>query len=84
MDDQMKKLTLKLLHDWLASTQPDKPFAFSGGRSITPREYVADVENETKSGKELLQFLEESAQRANEPLATYLPKAIRPNSPYRR
>ncbi len=81
MDDKMKQLTVKLLKDWMASTNPDEPFLARGSKAVTPREYVAEVENETPEGKEFLKFMEDSAQRYKTPLEKFLKDSIRPNPP---
>jgi hypothetical protein len=56
---------VEYLHRWVAGTDNDGPFLVMMGRTMTPDEFVSEVENGTPFGDSFLRFIDEQARRCH-------------------
>jgi hypothetical protein len=54
---------LEYLNRWAAGTENDAPFLVMMGRTMTPDEFVSEVERGTPFGSAFLTFIDEQARR---------------------
>lgn len=65
MDDAETAEIVEYLNRWAAGTENDSPFLVMMGRTLTPDEFVREVEERTPFGTGFLQFLDEHAHRCH-------------------
>jgi hypothetical protein len=56
---------VEYLNRWAAGTENDGPFLVLMGRTLTPDQFVAEVENGTPFGNAFLRFIDEQARRCH-------------------
>ena len=54
---------VEYLNRWAAGTENDAPFLVMMGRTLTPDEFVSEVEAATPFGSAFLNFIDEQARR---------------------
>jgi hypothetical protein len=71
---------LSWISEWaFAHPKRDQPFFVQMGRTLTPVQFLDEIEKRTKFGLEFLQFLFEQARRDNELPERAILRAIKAN-----
>jgi hypothetical protein len=65
MDDAEIAEIVEYLHRWAAGTEDDRPFLVMMGRTMTPDEFVNQVEGGTVFGNAFLHYIEEQGRRCH-------------------
>ena len=65
MDDAEVAELVEYLRRWAAGTENDRPFLVMMGRTLTPDEFVKEVEDGTSFGNAFLRYIDEQAQRCH-------------------
>lgn len=65
MNDAEVAEILEYLHRWAAGTANDGPFLVMMGRTMTPDEFVDEVEGKTPFGSAFLGYIDEQARRCH-------------------
>lgn len=65
MDDTEIAEIVEYLHRWAAGTNNDGPFLVMTGRTMTPDEFVSEVEQGSSFGDAFLRFIDEQARRCH-------------------
>ena len=65
MDDAEVAELVEYLRRWAAGTENDRPFLVMMGRTLTPDEFVKEVEDGTSFGNAFLRYIDEQARRCH-------------------
>jgi hypothetical protein len=65
MDQAQIEELVAYLHRWAGGTENDRPFLVMMGRTLTPDEFVDEVENGTSFGNAFLRYVAEQARRSH-------------------
>jgi hypothetical protein len=65
MDDTEIAEIVEYLHRWAEGTENDRPFLVMMGRTLTPDEFVTEVEDSTSFGNAFLRYIDEQARRCH-------------------
>jgi hypothetical protein len=65
MDNAEVAEIVEYLHRWAAGTENDWPFLVMMGRTLTPDEFVSEVEEGTPFGNTFLDYIDEQARRCH-------------------